>query len=279
MPARSIDTASISFGLVAIPVRVFSTSEPAHELHFHMIHAGCGQRVHPQLVCSEHGVVQRADVAKGYELAKGHMIALDPKELAALDAVANDEIDIREFVPADAVDPIFVDHSYYLGPAKGGHRPYRLLRDALDASGLVAIAAYAARGKSYLVSIRPYDTGLVMHQLRYADEIKPWATIDVGELPEPAASELALATKLIDQLRHASFDPSKYRDDVKTRVRALLADKAKTGEDIVAPEAAPGPSRPIDLIAALRASLGASTPAHEPARKPVAHRRRKRAAA
>jgi DNA end-binding protein Ku len=271
MPARSIDTASISFGLVAIPVRVYATAEPAHEIHFHMIHAGCGKRVHQQLVCPEHGVVTRDQIAKGYEVSRGHTLELDPKELAALDAVANDAIEIREFVPADEVDPLFVAHSYYLGPGKGGHRAYRLLHDALDASELVAIAAYAARGKAYLVSLRPHETGIVMHQLHYADEIKPWSAIDLGELPKPVASELALAKTLIEQLRHDHFDPSHYKDDVKTRVRALLAEKAKTGEAIVHDEETAPQPRPADLMAALRASLGAAPargakPAHARAR-------------
>ena len=262
MPARSIDTASISFGLVAIPVRVFSTGEPSHELHFHMIHAGCGKRVHQQLVCPEHGVVARDQIAKGYEVSKGHSIALEPSELAALDAVANDEIAIREFVPASAIDPIFVERSYYLGPDRGGPRAYRLLRDALESAELVAVASYAARGKSYVVMIRPFETGLVMHQLRYADEMKPWTSIELAALPTPTTSELTLAKTLIAQLRHDSFDPADYKDDVKVRVRAMLADKVKTGEAIETVDTPAAPTaRHVDLMAALRASLAGPTAA------------------
>ena len=175
---RSIASASISFGLVSIPVRIVSTSEHTHEVHFHMIHAGCGERLKQQYVCPTHGKVEREDIAKGYELRKGVMIELSPKELDALDAVADEAIALVEFVPAAAVDPIFVERTYYLEPGRGGTRPYRLLRDALAQAKLVGIARYAARGNSYVVMVRPYETGLAMHQLRYLDEIKPWPGVD-----------------------------------------------------------------------------------------------------
>lgn len=259
MAARTIATASISFGLVSIPVHVISTSEPAHELHFHLIHAGCGRRVKQHYECPKHGPVERDQLAKGYEVRKGEMIELAQAELDALDAVGDDAIALAEFVPAAAVDPIFVERTYFLAPGKGGARPYRLLRDALARAGLVGIARYAARGKAYVVMVRPFETGLAMHQLRYADEIKPWSAAGVDELPAPTAAELQLAHKLVAQLEHARFDPSDYRDEVKDRVRELLAEKLKTGQPIVAPEGH-APPRPIDLMEALRASLG-GTPA------------------
>jgi DNA end-binding protein Ku len=261
VPARSIDTATISFGLVSIPVRIYSTSEPSHEIHFHLIHKGCGERLRQQYVCPRHGDVDRVDIAKGYELTKGNFVELEPDELAALEAVASDELAIREFVPATAVDPIFVDRTYYLGPIRGGERAYRLLRDALDGARLVGIAAYAARGKQYVVMLRPFEDGLAIHQLRYPDEIKPWSEVPLEKLPKPAASELALARQVIDQLAHDSFDPARYKDEVKERVRALIARKAKGGE-IVAPPETP---RPVvtDLMAALKASLARAQPAVE----------------
>jgi DNA end-binding protein Ku len=253
--AHALASASISFGLVSIPVRIVSTSEPSHEVHFHMIHAGCGERLKQQYVCPEHGVVERSDIAKGYEVTKREMIELSTSELDALDAVADETIALAEFVPASVVDPIYVDRTYYLGPGKGGARPYRLLRDALAHAKLVGIARYAARGKSYVVMVRPFETGLAMHQLRYADEVKPWSAAGVGELPAPTASELQLARQLIAQLEHAQLDMSAYRDEVKDRVRELLATKAKTGEAIIAPEAQ-APAAIPDLMAALKASLG-----------------------
>jgi DNA end-binding protein Ku len=280
MPARSIDTATLAFGLVAIPVKIYSTGEPSHEIHFHMIHAGCGERLYQQYVCPAHGAVERAEIAKGYEITKGHVVELSTSELRALDAVASDEIAIREFVPASAIDPIFVERSYYLGAGKAGDRAYQLFRDALAAAELVAIAAYAARGKQYVVELRPFETGLVMHQLRYPDEIKPWSEVPAVKHVKAAPAELALAREVINSLRHDTFDPAQYKDEVKDRVRKLITSKAKGGE-IEAPASVE--RAPItDLMAALKASLGA-TPAsskrgHRPTRaaKPVAHKARAR---
>ena len=257
MPARSIDTATLTFGLVAIPVKIYATSERSHEVHFHLVHEGCGERLHQQYVCPTHGAVERDAIIKGYEITRGNFIELSRDELEALEAVASDEISIQEFVPATEVDPLMMQHSYYLGPGKGGDRAYSLFREALVDAELVAIAGYAARGKQYIVELRPYETGLAMHQLRYPDEIKPWSEIPAPPRTRPAAAELALARKVIEHLRHDHFDPSRYKDEVKDRVRALLARKAKGGE-ITAPEAVERP--PVtDLMAALKASLGAHT--------------------
>ena len=258
MPARSIDTATLTFGLVAIPVRIYATSERSHEIHFHLVHEGCGERLHQQYVCPRHGAVDRAEIIKGYELSRGNFVELSRSELEALEAVASDEIAIQEFVPAAAVDPLLIEHTYYLGPGKGGDRAYRLLRDALAAADLVGIASYAARGKQYIVELLPYETGLAMLQLRYADELKPWSAVPAPAQVKPSAAELALASKIIDNLRRATFDPSRYHDEVKDRVRDLIASKAKGGE-IVAPPSAERP--PVtDLMAALKASLGAHGP-------------------
>jgi DNA end-binding protein Ku len=258
MPTRSIDTATLAFGLVSIPVKIYSTGEPSHELHFHLVHEGCGERLHQQYVCTTHGKVERDDIIKGYELTRGNFIELSKAELKALEAVASDEVAIHEFVPAAAVDPLFIERSYYLGPGKSGDRAYQLFRDALAEADLVAIATYAARGKQYIVELRPYETGLAMHQLRYPDEVKPWSEVPAARHIKAAPAELALARQVIDNLRHETFDPSRYKDEVKARVRALIATKAKGGE-ITAP---PTVERPpiIDLMAALKASLGAARP-------------------
>jgi DNA end-binding protein Ku len=253
MPARSIDTATLAFGLVSIPVKIYSTGEPSHEIHFHMVHAGCGERVRQEYVCPRHGKVDRDEITKGFELTKGNFVELSKDELKALEAVASDEIAIREFVPISAVDPILIDKSYFLGPGKGGERAYRLLHDALEHEGLAGIAAYAARGKQYVVMVRPFEDGHAMHQLRYPDEVKRWSEVPIGKLAKPAAAELGLATKVIEQLRHDTFDPGQYKDEVKDRVRKLIAKKAKGGE-IVAPPSAPKPEV-TDLMAALKASL------------------------
>jgi DNA end-binding protein Ku len=253
MPARAIDTATIAFGLVSIPIKIYSTSEPSHEIHFHLIHEGCGERLKQQYVCPKHGEVDRSEMAKGYELTKGNFIELSKEELKNLEAVASDELSIREFVPATAIDPIFIERTYFLGPGKGGERAYRLLRDALEDAELVGVAAYAARGKEYMVMVRPFEDGLAMHQLRYPDEVKSWSEVPVGKLPKAAPAELALAGQIISQLQHDTFDPTQYSDEVKDRVRKLIAKKAKGGE-IVAPPEVEKPAV-TDLMEALKASL------------------------
>ena len=274
MPARAIDTATLTFGLVAIPVRIYATSERSHEIHFHLVHEGCGERLHQQYVCPRHGPVERDAIIKGYELSRGNFVELSRSELEALEAVASDEIAIQEFVPAAAVDPLRIEHAYYLGPGKGGDRAYRLLRDALATADLVGIASYAARGKQYIVELLPYQTGLAMLQLRYADELKPWTEVPAPAHGKPSAAELALASKIIDNLRRADFDPSRYHDEVKGRVRDLIASKAKGGEIVARPSAERPPV--TDLMAALKASLGAHGWGPEGARtaRRTAHRAR-----
>jgi len=263
MSARALDTATISFGLVTIPIKVYSTSAPSEELHFHFVHAGCGERLEQQSRCPAHGVVARDEMGKGFELAKGKVVELEQDELEVLEAVASDEIALTEFVPATAVDPLLLHASYYLGPDKGGDRAYRLFRDALEEAELVGIATYSARGKQYVVMLRHDADGLVMHQLRYPDEVKPWSEIPIGQLARSTPTELALAMQIIESLRHDTFDASRYKDEVKLRVRKLIAQKAKGGE-IVAPEHAPHPEL-TDLMAALKESLG-TAPSHTPRR-------------
>lgn len=279
MPARAIDSATIAFGLVSIPIKIYSTSEPSHEIHFHLIHEGCGERLKQRYICVEHGEVERADMAKGFELTKGNFVEMSKEELKTLEAVSSDELEIREFVPASAVDPILVERTYFLGPDKGGERAFRLLRDALEDAELVGIAAYSARGKQYVVMVRPFEDGLAMHQLRYPDEVKAWSEVPIGKLPKSAPAELALARQIVSQLEHEAFDPTNYTDEVKGRVRKLIAKKAKGGE-IVAPPEAPKPVV-TDLMEALKASLegagkapAAGDRVREPSRKRASHTKR-----
>jgi DNA end-binding protein Ku len=255
MPPHALDSATISFGLVAIPIKVYTTNEPSKGVHFHMIHAGCGERLSQQYVCPEHGPVERADIGKGYELAKGHNLEMSKDELKALAAVSTDEILLTEFVPVTAVDPIYVDKSYYLGTDKGGERGYRLLREAMERTEVVGIASYSVRGKQYVVMLRPFEDGLIMHQLRYPDEIKAWSEVPVKEAAKVSSDEIELATRIIGQITKETFDPSQYTDEVKERVRAMIRDKAK-GKELEMP--APTERKMVDLMEALKASLGAS---------------------
>jgi DNA end-binding protein Ku len=255
MPARSIGTATISFGLVSIPTKLYTTNEAGGDIHFNMLHDADSARLKQQYICTQcNEVVDREHTVKGYEHAKGQYVVFSADELKALDAVATQAIAIEEFVPATAVDPVWVDKSYYLGPDKGGERAYKLIHDAMIETGLVGIASYSARGKQYIVSLRPFNNGLIMHQLRYAEEVKPWAEVPLPDLPELKPAELGLAKQIIQQIAHETFAPEKYKDDVTVRMRELIARKVEGQEITMAPEAPTG--KVVDLMEALKASLG-----------------------
>jgi DNA end-binding protein Ku len=265
MPARAIGTATISFGLVSIPTKLYTTNETGSDIHFNMLHDADGARLKQQYICTKcNELVDREHTVKGYEHAKGQYVVFSSDELKALDAVATEAIAIEEFVPATAVDPLWVEKSYYLGPDKGGERAYKLIHDAMIETGLVGVASYSARGKQYIVSLRPYNNGLIMHQLRYAEEVKPWAEVPLPDLPELKPAELGLAKQIIQQIAHETFAPEKYKDDVQARMRELIAKKVEGQEITMAPEAPAG--RVIDLMEALKASLGMTTAAE---RKPA----------
>jgi DNA end-binding protein Ku len=264
MPARSISTATISFGLVSIPTKLYTTNEAAGDIHFNMLHDADGARLKQQYICTQcNEIVDRDHTVKGYEHAKGQYVVFSNEELKALDAVATGAIAIEEFVPATAVDPVWVEKSYYLGPDKGGERAYRLLHDAMIDTGLVGVASYSARGKQYIVALRPFQNGLIMHQLRYAEEVKPWAEVPMPDLPELKPAELGLAKQIIQQIAHETFAPEKYKDEVQTRMRELIAQKVEGQEITVVPEAPTG--RVIDLMEALKASLGMTGEDRKPA--------------
>jgi DNA end-binding protein Ku len=255
MPARAIGTATISFGLVSIPVKLYTTAESSGDISFNMLHDACGSRLKQQYICSKDGeVVERDHMVKGYEYAKGQYVVLSAEELKALDAVATHSVDLTEFVPASAVDPLFLDKAYYLGPDKGGERAYRLLADAMVNTGLVGIASYSARGKQSIVLVRPLENGICLHQLRYGDEVKAWSEVPMPDLPEVKPNELELAKQIIQQIAHDTFSPGAYKDEVKTRMMQLIQQKVDGQEITAAPEAPEG--KIIDLMEALKASLG-----------------------
>ena len=259
MPARSIATATISFGLVSIPTKLYTTAESSGDISFNMLHAECGSRLKQQYICTKDGeIVDREHMVKGYEFAKGQYVILSGEELKALDAVATHTIALEEFVPATAVDPLYLDKAYYLGPDKGGERAYRLLADAMIDSGLVGLASYSARGKQYIVLVRPFQNGIIMHQLRYANEIKAWDEVPIGDMPEIKSNELNLAKQIIAQIASDTFNPEKYEDEVQKRMMQLIEKKVE-GHEITASAEAPTQGKVIDLMEALKASLGVGT--------------------
>ena len=255
MAARSIGTATVSFGLVSIPIKLYTSNESTNDVSFNMLHAACGSRLKQQYICTKDGeVVERDQTIKGYEFAKGQYVTFKPEELKAMDAIATNTVALEEFVPAAAVDPLYVEKTYYLGPDKGGERAYKLLAEAMTDTGLVGIASYSARGKQYIVQVRPYRNGLVMHQLRYREEVKDWAEVPLPDLPELKDAELNLAKQIIQQIAHETFSPDKYKDEVKARMLDLINKKVDGQEITAAPEVPQG--KVIDLMEALKASLG-----------------------
>ncbi len=262
---RAMSSATIQFGLVSIPVKLYSASESSASVRFNQIHKTDGSRVKQQLISAKTGEpVPKDEIVKGYEFAKGQYVLFTPEELKALEADATHAIDIEEFIPADQIDRIYVEKIYYLGPDKGGNRAYRLLSEALRETGRVGLARYAARGKQYLVAVRPQEEGLAMDQLRYADEIRSFSELRIDDA-EIKKDELKLAVQLVEQLAVEKFKPEKYRDEVRERVLELIQKKVD-GEDIsVAPSEQPQ-TKIIDMMEALKASL-ASGEKRKPARR------------
>src|SRR5574339_854410 len=179
MAARSIASLTISFGMVSIPVKLYSATEASRAMSFNLLHKTCGSRVRQQYICVKEDVtVGREDMAKGYEFAKDQYVMFSPEELKALEEAGTQSADITEFIPAKAIDPVFFDKAYFLGPDKGGAKPYALLARALKESGRCAIGRWAARGKQYIVMLRPVGDALVMQQLLYADEVRPVSQVE-----------------------------------------------------------------------------------------------------
>jgi DNA end-binding protein Ku len=263
MPARALSTATISFGLVSIPVKLYSAAESKAALSFNQIHKKDGARVKQQLISSRTGeVVPREEIVKGYEFAKDQYVLFEPEELKALEAAATHTIDIVEFLKAGDIERRYLDKVYYLGTDKGGARAYKLLAQVLVDTHRVAIGKYAARGKQYLVMVRPMENGLVMEQLHYPDELRAFSEVPVEDAAIKPA-ELKLATQLVEQAASEEFKPEAYKDEVRERMLALIERKVE-GEDITLAPTAEPEHKIIDIMEALKASLAAGA-----ARKPA----------
>jgi len=276
MAARSIASLTVSFGLVSIPVKLFSATEASRQISFNMLHKTCGSRLKQQYICIKEEIpVGREDIVKGYEFAKDQYVIFTPEELKAMEEVGTHTAEITEFVPLAAVDPVYYDKAYYLAPDKGGAKPYALLAAALRETDRCALGRWAARGKSYVVMIRPAEDGLVMQQLLYAGEVRDMKDIDIPET-DVKPQELKLAQMLIEQQSSDTFDPSQYKDEVGARIEAAIEKKVE-GQEITLTEPPETGAQVIDLMDALRASLERKAPARPapveaaaaPARKPA----------
>ena len=259
MAARSIASLSLSFGLVSIPVKLYSATESSAAVSFKMLDKD-GARLKQQYVSEkDQHVVERAEMIKGYEFEKDRFVLFQPEELKALQESPSHTVDIVAFIPAEAIDPIFYDKAYFLAPDKRGAKPYCLLMEAMRQSGRCALAKWAWKAKQYVVQVRPAADGLVLQQLLYADEVRSMKELDIEKVTVSAA-ELKLAMQLIEQISEDTYDPTMFEDEEKKRILTAIDEKI-AGKHIVANEPHETPSsgggQVIDLVEALRASLGA----------------------
>ena len=261
MAARAIGSGTISFGLVAIPVKLYSTVDTTKSVRFNYLSKD-GSRLKQQYIRSSDGaVVNREDRVQGYEFAKGQYVLFTEEEIKAMHVEATNAIDIAEFIPLADVERLYIEKVYYLGPDKGAARSYHLLRAALEKTGRAALASYAARGRSYLVLVRPFGEGdhqgLIMEQLKHEDELRPFSevTLDACEIND---DELDLALTIIDQRVNEKFEPERYEDQVRSRMLEQIQQKIDGQEVTMPPEEAPE-SRIVDLMEALKASVAGGT--------------------
>ena len=280
MPARSIGTATISFGLVSIPVKLYSTVDTTAAIRFNYLSKD-GSRLKQQYIRASDGeVVDRQERIQGYEFAKGQYVTFTEEELKALNVAATNAIDIAEFIPLAEVERLYIERVYYLGPDKGAARSYHLLKRALSKTGRAALANYAARGRSYLVLVRQMGEGLVMEQLKYQQELRPFDEVPLDTV-DVADAELELAMQIVDQRTNEHFEPDKYTNEVRAHMLRLIEQKVQGEEVFAAPEERTE-AKVIDLMEALRASVadageGEEAAPRKPAKRATAKRRRSRA--
>ena len=256
MAARSIGSLTVSFGLVAIPVKLYSATQSGNAISFNLLHKKDGSRLRQQYICQKEGVVvERDEMVKGYEFSKDHYVTFTPEELKALEEQSTQSIEVVEFVPISKIDPVYFDRTYYLGTDKGGAKAYALLSKVMQETKRVALARYAARGKQYLVMLRPGERGgIVMQQLLYADEVRSMDDVPI-ESADVTGKELDLAKLLVEQRAADGFKPEEYEDDVRKRVLSLIQKKVD-GQEISLVQPETGGGQIVDLMEALKASLG-----------------------
>lgn len=268
MSARPMGSATVSFGLVSVPVKLYSTADNTSKISFNWISPSSGSRVKQKYWDpKEERLVERDELVKGYEFAKDQYVLFEPEELKVLDAQATNAVEITEFIPFDEVERLWLNKAYFLGPDRGGERAYRLLSAALEKTGRAALGRYAARGKEYIVLVRPMDDGLILEQLYYPEELRSFDEVPIGDA-EVKKAELDLAVQLIEQASVEEFDPEQFEDTVHQRVMALIQKKIEGEEIVAAPEAEPE-GKIIDLMDALKASLGEAGSSEGKARKPA----------
>lgn len=278
MPPHSMGSGTISFGLVSIPIKMY-TAASGSGVSFNQLHEKCGNRIKQQLLCPVcNVVVDRSQIVKGYAVGSDQYVRFTEDELKALEQENSKMIEIEEFVPLDQVDPIYFEKTYYLGPDEGGDKAYRLLADAMAKTNKVALAKYVMRGKENLVLVRAAQNGLMLHGMFFGDEVRPFGEIGKGEDAKLRAGELELAQRLIEDLSSDEFRPDKYHDEYGDRVKAIVQQKVE-GQEITIQAPAAERAQVIDLMDALKQSLEMRGTAEKAERKPAAKAARKAEAA
>ncbi len=256
MAARSIGSGTISFGLVSIPIKLYTAASPKG-VSFNMLHAKCGSRMKQQYLCPiDNEIVERKDMVRGFEHTKDTYVRFTDEEVKALEAERSNQLELLEFVPASTVDFVSIEKTYYLGPDKGGDRAYALLSQSLERSQKLAVGKFSQRGKENLVLVRPYKNGLVLHEVYYADEVRAFDEVETGGTFDFKPIELDLADKLIEQLAKDDFDASRFKDEYASRVMAAVEQKI-AGNEVTVAEEAPK-AQIIDLLEALKRSVAAT---------------------
>jgi DNA end-binding protein Ku len=253
MAARPLSSSTIAFGLVSIPVKLYTASS-AQGVHFNQLHKKCGSRLKQRMFCPvDNEYVEKEDIIKGYEVTKNNYVQFTGEEMNALDAERFQTLDLVEFVPESTVDFVYIEKSYYLGPDKGGDKAFNLLSKAMRRTEKIAVGRYWTRGKVNLVLLRPYRKGLILHQVYYANEVRAYDDVELGPDVRFTEAEESLADQLIASLAVEKFTPEKYQDEYVARVKKAAEQKVAGQELTVAPEQPA--AQIIDLFEALKQSL------------------------
>lgn len=269
MAARSIGSGTVCFGLVSIPIKLYSSSRPNAGVSFNFLHGECGSRIRQQYHCPTcDRSVERRELVRGYQFAKDQFVRFTDQELKALEAESSRAIEIQEFVPLETVDPIYFDRAYYLGPDTGAEKAFRLLTDAMSQADKVAIAKHILHGKEHVVVLRPSDRGLVLHTAFFADEIRDATEVDQGATVTLRDTEMTLAGKLIEELASERFQPEKYTDQYRQQLLALVEAKVE-GQEVTAAPPEARRAQVIDLMEALKQSLAKSADTPATSRRPA----------
>lgn len=277
MALRPLRNATITFGLVNIPVR-FYTATKSEDVHFNLLHESCGTRVNRKWWCPHHEkIVESSELVRAYAISKNKYVTFSDEEIETLETDDNRALDISEFLQLDQIDPVFFEKAYFLGPGPGGGKTYKLLSQAMKKQNKVALARWVSANREHLVILRPFEDGLVLHTMYYADEVRDFTAIDKEDAPVKE-KEVKLAEMLIDELTEKKFNPLQYKDQYRERLLDRIKDKSK-GKAIVSEEKEEEDKggEVIDIMEALRRSLeGGRAPAKRvPAAKPAARTRAK----